>query len=137
MWITLAQKEKYFRHHSIVDKNYIQMAMGKLLEEVVFPNIQQVEGGPEDFDIKTYTPSAAAALLLKVMALDVGKPILEPVIQFAGERLTPDVDWRQKYAGLIALGAVLELEEPEFFTKILNQALEALVGLMTDELKVI
>ena len=96
-----------------------------------------MEGGPEDFDIKTYTPSAAAALLLKVMAQDVGKPILEPVIQFAGEWLTPDVDWRQKYAGLIALGAILELEEPEFFMKILNQALEALVNLMTDNLKVI
>ena len=137
VWITLANKERHYRENGLLDKNYIKQVMDKLLEEIVFHNIQQVEGDPEDFDIKTYTPSAAAALLLKTMALDVGKPILEPVINFSGQKLAPDVSWEQKYAGLISLGAILELKEPEYFMQILEQALEPLVLLMSNELKII
>ena len=56
---------------------------------------------------------------------------LEPVFSFASQNL-PAQDWKQRYAGLIALGAIIVGPERDAFKKMVMPGLQGLIGMFTD-----
>jgi|JI10StandDraft_1071094.scaffolds.fasta_scaffold157199_3 hypothetical protein len=67
------------------------------------------------------------------MAQDVGDEIITDVLDFVSEKIQQDHSWRDKYFGLLALGAILEGPSKDSLINILTPAMDRLLMLFDDE----
>lgn len=67
------------------------------------------------------------------MAQNVGDQIINHVIQFVEAKIGGDAGWRDKYFGLLALGAILEGPSKEQLLSVLAPAMGIILNLYSDE----
>lgn len=87
----------------------------------------------EEDDSDTWNKSTAAGCCLHLMAQDVGDEIITDVLDFVSEKIQQDHSWRDKYFGLLALGAILEGPSKDSLINILTPAMDRLLMLFDDE----
>jgi len=66
------------------------------------------------------------------MAQILKDDIIEPVTIFAGNKISNENSWKDKYIGLLSLGAILDGPSKEKLMSILSTAIEPIMGLYTD-----
>jgi hypothetical protein len=69
------------------------------------------------------------------MAQNVGDDIIQAVISFVESKIAPEASWRDKYFGLLALGAILDGPSKESLMKVLSPAMDVILGLYQDEFR--
>lgn len=67
------------------------------------------------------------------MAQSVGDDIVESVIQFVESKIGASASWKDKYFGLLALGAILEGPSKETLINVLSPAMSIILTLYADE----
>jgi len=87
----------------------------------------------EDDDSDTWNRSTAAGCCLHLMAQNVGDPIIQDVISFVEKKIGTSSNWKDKYFGLLALGAILEGPSKESLANVLSPAMGAILSLFEDE----
>ena len=112
-------------------KNYIETVFSQLLELMLtLLNSCEID---EDDDTDTWNTSTAAGCCLHLMAQNVGDQIIENVIQFVESKIGSSAGWKDKYFGLIALGAILEGPSKEKLIHVLSPAMGPILELYHDQ----
>lgn len=131
VWSGLAEQESFKRDSGEDYKRILESDYQDVLY-VVIENLMQIDAEDEDtFDSTLLDASQSAALCLQNMAVVLQDAILEPVCNFAIEKIEQN-NWKMKYCGLLALGTVMEFESRDFFQQLLGDKIEAFLELMQD-----
>jgi hypothetical protein len=57
---------------------------------------------------------------------------MEPVINFVAPNLSPELNWKNKYAALIALGSICNGPDKDQFLNMIQQAMPSLLSMFKD-----
>lgn len=129
VWCTVCEGEIdiYRRKKGEGCRNYIKEASVDLIQLVLWC----IEGSyvDEDDESDNWNRSTASGCCLSLMAQILGDDIIEPVINFAGKKISETVEWKDKYLGLLALGAILEGPTKEKLMEILSPAMNTIIEL--------
>ena len=88
----------------------------------------------EDDESDSWNRSTASGCCLSLMANILGDDIIEPVTTFASEKIGNAASWKDKYLGLLSLGAILEGPSKDNLMNVLSSsAMETILNLYTDE----
>jgi importin subunit beta-1 len=131
VWCSLCEEEIYLKKRNPNDcKNYTETVFDQLLElMLMLLNSCDID---EDDDTDTWNTSTAAGCCLNLMAQNVGDQIIESVIQFVENKIGGDAGWKDKYFGLIALGAILEGPSKDKLINVLAPAMSVILTLYSD-----
>ncbi len=133
VWCTVCEGEIeiYKRKNGEGCMNYIKDNRESLIQLVLWCiSCSQID---EDDESDHWNRSTASGCCLSLMAQILGDDIIQPVIEFAEGKISNPTEWRDKYLGLLALGAILEGPTKEKLNEILGPAMQAIIGLFTDE----
>lgn len=62
----------------------------------------------------------------------IGNDVLAPIVAYAGEKLT-NPNWNIRYSALLALGAIVEASEKQYFCTTLAPGLDNLLAMFSDK----
>ena len=132
VWCSLCEEEIYLKKKQPLDcKNYIVTVFDQLLELMLtLLNSCDIY---EDDDTDLWNTSTAAGCCLHLMAQNVGDQIIKIVIDFVENKIGGSAEWKDKYFGLIALGAILEGPSKEKIIEVLAPAMDTILGLYDDQ----
>ena len=86
----------------------------------------------EDEDEEDWTKAMAAAACLELLAQNVGDPVVPTVVQFVEANIRSQ-QWQQREAAVMAFGAVLEGPDATVLGPLVNQALGALIQMLSTD----
>jgi importin subunit beta-1 len=131
VWCSLCEEEIYLKSKNQHCNNYVETIFKNLLELMLeLLNDSNID---EDDDSDTWNRSTAAGCCLHLMAQNVGDPIIQDVISFVEKKIGTSSNWKDKYFGLLALGAILEGPSKESLANVLSPAMGAILSLFEDE----
>ena len=131
VWWSLWEEEIYLKKKKEPCNNYVIVVFKELLKLML--NLLNDSSIEEDDDSDTWNKSTAAGCWLHLMAQDVGDEIILDVLEFVSGKIQQDHSWRDKYFGLLALGAILEGPSKDSLVNILTPAMNTLLLLFEDE----
>lgn len=133
IWCTVCEGEIeiYKRKKGEGCRDYIRKASGPLIE-MVLKCIAESEVY-EDDESDSWNKSTASGCCLSLMAQILGDDIIEPVTVFAGQKITNSTEWKDKYLGLLALGAILEGPTKEKLKEVVGPAMGQIIELYKNE----
>ena len=99
--------------------------------EVILKNLLSIQEDEEAFDSETFDAAQSAALCLSKLSVALGEEIIGPIMKFSQTQIS-QATWKDKYVGLLSLGAILECNNEEFFKREIGSHIEALMSLLQD-----
>jgi importin subunit beta-1 len=131
VWCSLCEEEIWLKKHKKDCNNYTEAVFNDLLQLILtLLNDSNIE---EDEDSDTWNRSTAAGCCLHLLANNVGDQIIQNVISFVETKISPNASWKDKYFGLLALGAILEGPSRDSILQVLNPAMEIILNLYQDD----
>lgn len=131
IWCSLCEEEIFLKKRKEDCKDYISKIFKELLELILqLLNDSNIE---EDDDSDTWNRSTAAGCCLHLMAQNVGDEIIQDVLSFVEAKIGDNASWKDKYFGLLALGAILEGPSKESIVNVLSPAMAIILQLYADE----
>jgi importin subunit beta-1 len=131
VWSSIAEEESLREEKGERHGDFTCTALNMLLD-MIKENIQDLNIGNEDFDEdQEWGTSVAAGCCLNLVSHVARDLVIEPITNFVAEKIQSK-DWRHRYCGIIALGAILEGPNKENLQKILQPAVNLFLNLMED-----
>lgn len=131
VWCSLCEEEIYLKKRKEECRNYVDSVFSELLQMMLkLLNDSDLE---EEDDSDTWNTSTAAGCCLHLMAQNVGDLIIQDVISFVENKISQGSSWKDKYFGLLALGAILEGPSKQSLINVLAPAMDVILELYTDE----
>ena len=132
VWTSIAEEEYVLIENGQTNLGIIDRALDILIP-LITTSIQDLNIGNEDVDEdQEWGTSVAAGCCLSLTSKVVGNKIVTPITQFVAENIEANQPWRNKYFGIIALGAILEGPEKGYLQNILDPAIPLLLILIDD-----
>lgn len=76
----------------------------------------------------------SAAITLQKLSILLGNDVMDPVINYVAANIQ-QINWKQKYSALIALGSITDGPEKQKFMETISSALLNLIAMTTDPRK--
>lgn len=132
VWCSLCEQEIFLKKRNYEQcKNYTEQIYEELVNlMLILLNSSDID---EDDDTDTWNTSTAAGWCLHLISQNVGDKIVESVIGFVAQKIGEGAGWKDKYFGLLALGAILEGPSKEQIKQVLSPAMTAILALYSDE----
>lgn len=131
VWCSLCEEEIYHKKKGEQSKEYVVQIFSELLPLMLqLLNDSDIE---EEDDSDTWNRSTAAGCCLHLMAQNVGDEIIQDVISFVESKIGEGASWKDKYFGLLALGAILEGPSKQSLINVLAPAMGIILTLYADE----
>ena len=131
VWCSLCEEEIALKKRNHADcKNYIETVFHQLLELML--NLLNTSDIDEDDEADYWNTSTAAGCCLHLMSQNVGDQIIGNVISFVETKIGDNAGWKDKYFGLLALGAILEGPSKMQLIEVLQPAMGVILDLYND-----
>ncbi|KAI6002203.1 armadillo-type protein [Pisolithus orientalis] len=137
-WTTVCEEEIELAHEAREAADYGEPPEieSKFFAKVALPEVVPVlltllTRQEEDADEDEWNISMSAGTCFNFMAQAVADPIVDAVIPFI-EAHIKSPDWHQREAAVMAFGSILDGPDPSVLTRLVNQALPLLIGMMSD-----
>ncbi|KAI5990413.1 karyopherin Kap95 [Pisolithus albus] len=137
-WTTVCEEEIELAHEAREAADYGEPpeVESKFFAKIALPEVIPVllsllTRQEEDADEDEWNISMSAGTCLNFMAQAVTDPIVDAVIPFI-EAHIKSPDWHQREAAVMAFGSILDGPDPSVLTRLVNQALPLLIGMMSD-----
>lgn len=131
IWCSLCEEEIFLKKRKEECKNYVAAVFRELLELML--TLLNDTNMDEDDESDTWNRSTAAGCCLHLMAQNVGDEIIQDVISFVENKISHNSSWKDKYFGLLALGAILDGPSKESIMTVLAPAMSTILTLYSDE----
>ena len=95
-------------------------------------NIGYIEYFEEEMDDREWGTSTSASCCLRLLAQLLKGKVLGPVTEYAGNRISENSSDKDKYVGLICLGAIIEGPPAHEIASMFKAAIDLLLNLLTD-----
>ena len=102
------------------------------LIEIILDNIGFIQYFDDDMDDKQWGASTSASCCLRLIAHLLKGDVLDKVTSYAGAKINKDCSSKEKYVGLICLGAIIEGPKEMDITNTFSNAIDLLLDLLTD-----
>lgn len=130
-WTTLIEDETERKQKQAFCLDYIGQCKEALIE-LVLQGLLILNEDEEDVDTDEQGPCIAAGNCLQALALLIRNDIMDLAIKFVATNIQATESWKQRYAGLIALGSITEGPDKQKFLEVIAQALNQLLHLFSD-----
>lgn len=132
VWSSIAEEEKIRIDNKEQHFSIIERALD-ILVKMITECIKDLNIGNEDVDEdQEWGTSVAAGCCLSLISRVVEDKIVEPITNFVAANIDSEMWWKNKYVGLVALGAILEGPSKEYLQEILTPAVPKLLDLIDD-----
>lgn len=128
-WTSLAETENERMSKNKFVKQYIKKCYHQILP-IILDLMQKIGDDIEDFE-DDWGVALFSGCLIKEFAKVLKNEIVQPVIIFASDSIQKE-NWKQKYTGLVALGAILEGPEKIQLINIIQSGIPKLIGMIYD-----
>lgn len=130
-WTTLVEDETERKQKSAFCLDYVGQCKDDLIE-LVLQGLLLLQDDGDDMETDEQGPCMAAGNCLRALALLIRNDIMELAIKFVAANIQAADSWKQRYAGLIALGSITEGPDKQKFLEVIAQALHQLLLLFSD-----
>lgn len=132
VWSSIAEEENMREEKNIQHFNFIDTAFDVLIE-MIQETIQDINVGNEELDEEQqWGTSVAAASCLSLISLVAKDKVVVPITEFVAEKIRNENDWKMRYCGIVALGAILEGPTKKNLQSVLAPAVPMLLDLIND-----
>ena len=132
IWSSIAEEEFIREERNLSHWNIIDTALDMLLDMIQETIIDLNIGNEEWDEDQEWGASTAAGCWLGLISLVAKDRVVDPITNFVAKSIR-DNNWRFRYSGIVALGAILEGPSKQTLLEILSPAMPELVNLIDDE----
>ena len=129
-WTTLAEEELVRERKGAHLMNYIKNCKDDLIS-LLLNGIKNVSIEDDDDDDEEWGVNMSSGCCLQKVSLLLRNEVIQPVIGFVSSNIL-DQNWKNRYAALIALGAIAEGPEKPAFANILESSITNLLNMYSD-----
>lgn len=129
-WTTLAEEELARERKGANVMNYIKNCKDDLIS-LLLQGIKNVSIEDNDDDDEEWGVNMSSGCCLQKISMLLRNEVVQPVIAFVSSHIL-DPDWKNRYAALIALGAIAEGPEKVEFATILETSIGNLLNMFSD-----